>query len=57
MEDTVFAVRRDEVRITVSIGISSFPKDGRSAAELLKVADSNLYKAKESGRNRVCPNF
>lgn len=57
VEETVFAVRRDEVRITVSVGISSFPKDGRTAAALLKAADNNMYKAKEGGRNRVCPNF
>ena len=57
MEEAVFTVRRDEVRITVSIGISSFPKDGRAAAALLKAADGNLYKAKEGGRNLVCPHF
>jgi len=35
-----------------SIGISLFPKDGDSAAELLKKADTALYLAKDRGRGR-----
>ncbi len=35
-----------------SIGISLFPKDGESAAELLKKADTALYLAKDRGRGR-----
>jgi diguanylate cyclase (GGDEF)-like protein/PAS domain S-box-containing protein len=37
--------------ITCSIGVSSFPRDGRDADELLKRADLAMYRAKESGRN------
>ncbi|MDD5449102.1 MAG: sensor domain-containing diguanylate cyclase [Candidatus Omnitrophica bacterium] len=55
LEKTLFTLRRDEVKLTVSIGISSFPEDGTTAEKLLKTADSNLYKAKESGRNRTWP--
>jgi len=40
-------------RITVSIGISCFPKNGITADELINAADKALYKAKESGRNKV----
>jgi len=36
----------------VSVGIASFPKDGRSFVELLKAADIAMYQAKDSG-NRV----
>lgn len=53
VEDTAFIVRRFEVKMTVSIGISSFPDDGYLVEELLKTADENLYKAKENGRNKV----
>jgi len=56
VEGTVFKLRRDEVKVTISIGISSFPDDGCAAEPLLKKADENLYKAKQDGRNRVWPN-
>ncbi|OAI11768.1 hypothetical protein A1507_19770 [Methylomonas koyamae] len=39
------------LRITCSIGIGVFPKDGGGFDELLKNADIAMYKAKESGRN------
>ena len=38
---------------TISIGVSTYPYDGRAFTALLEVADKGLYKAKESGRNRV----
>ncbi|MBW1972473.1 MAG: GGDEF domain-containing protein, partial [Deltaproteobacteria bacterium] len=41
------------LHITISIGISQFPDDGRNYKELLKNADKALYIAKEKGRNRV----
>ena len=39
--------------VTISIGISTFPRDGESATEIIKHADEALYKAKEGGRNRA----
>jgi len=43
-----------QTKITVSVGVASvFPQVGESSEKLLKLADSNLYKAKEMGRNRV----
>lgn len=39
--------------ITVSIGLASFPEDGKSVNELIKNADIALYKAKESGKDRT----
>jgi diguanylate cyclase (GGDEF)-like protein len=41
-------------RITISIGVSSFPEDSRDPIELVEMADSALYRAKREGRNRVC---
>ncbi|MBC8061301.1 MAG: diguanylate cyclase, partial [Clostridiaceae bacterium] len=41
------------VSITVSLGISSFPKNSSDITELLKNADDALYQAKNSGRNCV----
>lgn len=40
--------------ITVSIGISMFPKDARERESLMKCADLALYEAKRAGRNRAC---
>lgn len=45
--------------ITVSIGITSFPQDGRSIDELIESVDAALYKAKSTGKDRtvVCNLF
>ena len=40
-------------KVTVSIGLTMNYQDLNSPAEILKTADEALYKAKESGRNRV----
>jgi diguanylate cyclase (GGDEF)-like protein/PAS domain S-box-containing protein len=41
-----------EAFIGASIGISIFPEDGRSAADLQREADTAMHRAKEGGRNR-----
>jgi diguanylate cyclase (GGDEF)-like protein len=38
---------------TISIGVSDFPNDSPTFWQAVKFADVALYKAKESGRNRV----
>lgn len=44
-------------RMTVSIGIASFPENGTTAHELVSTADAALYQAKAEGRNRVVGSF
>jgi diguanylate cyclase (GGDEF)-like protein len=39
-------------KITVSLGISTFPDDGTTKSELIKAADEALYDAKRQGKNR-----
>ncbi|MCG3175553.1 MAG: hypothetical protein MOGMAGMI_00486 [Candidatus Omnitrophica bacterium] len=46
-------LRRTESRVTASLGVSSYPEDGRAKEELIWAVDRALYDAKEKGRNRV----
>ncbi|HAW50681.1 TPA: hypothetical protein DCX16_07010 [bacterium] len=39
--------------VTVSIGISSYPQDGQNEEALIEAADSALYNAKKTGKNKV----
>ena len=47
--------RREEPRLSVSIGISIFPDDGRSVQDLLEAADRELYQRKRGTHGRVTP--
>ena len=40
-------------RTTISIGVATFPEDGRVARGLVDTADAALYAAKAQGRDRV----
>jgi len=40
-------------RVTISMGIATFPNHAAAPEALLKAADSALYESKEQGRNRV----
>ncbi len=40
--------------ITVSIGVAIFPDHGLTPDTLISAADQSLYRAKATGRNRVC---
>jgi len=40
-------------RVTVSAGVAVFPEDAGEAQPIVEAADRNLYRAKETGRNRV----
>ena len=41
-------------RVSVSIGVGSFPMDAGEPAELMAYADQKLYAAKHGGKNVVC---
>lgn len=40
--------------LTASIGVAEFPIDGDDVEALLDAADRAMYRAKRSGRNRIC---
>lgn len=42
-----------KLKVTISIGIASFPIHATDKLELIKFADSALYESKKQGRNRV----
>jgi diguanylate cyclase (GGDEF)-like protein/PAS domain S-box-containing protein len=48
-------VRHDSslIAVTSSFGVASFPRDGRTADDVIAAADSALYAAKTRGRNQV----
>ena len=59
VENHEFSVLRrgepaEKHRITISVGVASFPLDSSDPIELVEMADSALYRAKREGRNRVC---
>ena len=41
------------IRMTVSIGLASCPKTANNSRDLLLAADKALYKAKETGKNKI----
>ena len=43
-------------KVTISIGVSSYPEDETEPEKLLQLADKALYRAKEDGRNLVVAN-
>jgi diguanylate cyclase (GGDEF)-like protein/PAS domain S-box-containing protein len=48
-----FRIAGQDVFITASIGVSSFPSDGQNFDALLRAADAAVYRAKQLGRNSV----
>jgi diguanylate cyclase (GGDEF)-like protein/PAS domain S-box-containing protein len=42
-----------DLHITASLGVSFFPQDGETVAELMRHADAAMYQAKAKGRNTL----
>lgn len=47
-----YLVAGKQLHVSASIGISTYPTDGRDAETLIKCADSAMYRAKRTGRNK-----
>ncbi len=54
LDEREIALRREKVKITVSIGVAAFPEDAQMHEDLVRCSDDALFKAKRGGRNRVC---
>ena len=53
IERMSFQGKKEEAFLTVSIGLAVFPDFGKSAEELIQVADHSLFMAKQRGRNQI----
>lgn len=54
VEKEVFVVdEANKLKTTVSVGVSSFPENGKSQEDLVSVTDQAMYRAKGEGRNLV----
>jgi diguanylate cyclase (GGDEF)-like protein/PAS domain S-box-containing protein len=45
--------QNDKIHVGVSIGLALFPEHGQTPDDLFAAADRALYRAKQSGRNRI----
>ncbi|HTO70283.1 MAG TPA: diguanylate cyclase [Myxococcota bacterium] len=53
--DRSFGAERGlDLRLTISVGVATFPMHGESRERLLDLADKAMYLAKALGRNLVC---
>jgi len=43
----------NKIKFTVSIGVAEYPQTSQTVKEILRDADTALYKAKETGKNKV----
>lgn len=43
-----------DLKVTVSVGVSSYPENGLTEEELVNAVDQAMYRAKGSGKNTVC---
>ncbi|PWC88862.1 diguanylate cyclase [Azospirillum sp. TSH100] len=49
-----FPVEGQHFFVSCSVGIARYPWDGRCFDDLLQNADTAMYRAKDSGRGRIC---
>lgn len=48
-----FMAQNEQLPVSVSIGLASYPRDSSAAEDILDRADRALYVSKQEGRNRV----
>lgn len=48
-----FGIKQFQISVTISLGITVFPRDGESPGALLKKADVAMYNSKKKGGNQV----
>jgi len=53
IESDTFRVDTNEIKVTISLGVASLTDDVTSISNIISNADKALYRAKETGRNKV----
>ena len=54
IEERLFELNSTETgKVTISVGVATYPKNAETPQELIEFADRGLYYAKEHGRNQV----
>jgi len=53
VKEHVFSKDGIDMRVSISIGVATYPEAGKSLDEVVKAADKALYRAKEKGRDIV----
>jgi diguanylate cyclase (GGDEF)-like protein len=48
-----FGGEGESIKVTISVGVASYPENGEDAQSVIRNADAAMYEAKEQGRNRV----
>jgi diguanylate cyclase (GGDEF)-like protein len=54
--DITFSADQHSFNVTLSVGIAAYREGVERADQLLQEADAALYRAKSTGRNRICIN-
>ena len=52
-EDIRISIGKKQLKVTLSLGVATYPKHGKGAEEIVVKADKAMYKAKRAGRNCV----
>lgn len=50
---TPYEIQGNRLTIAVSIGIAIYPRDGESVDDIMRAADSAMYRAKNAGHNKI----
>ena len=53
LAETAFPSELGPLRVTLSLGVATFPDDAQAKSRLIELADASLYHAKRHGRNRA----
>lgn len=53
VEDHRFSFKGKPVKITLSVGLATFPRDGDTVEALVAAADAALFSAKQQGKNCI----
>lgn len=53
VKELSWAINEIQLSISISLGVAEFPRHGSLMTELIQQADTALYKAKTTGRNRA----